>query len=64
MTTKKKYKPFTEEELTNIGELGEVLRKIHNRLLAEGIIKVKNGKTIWPKGIRSKIKKTPHKVKS
>jgi hypothetical protein len=33
---------FSQEELDNIAGLGEVLRKIHNRLLLEGKIKVEN----------------------
>lgn len=38
---------FTEEELKGLVELGEVLRKIHNRLLAEGKIKIVDGKTVF-----------------
>lgn len=38
---------FSQEELDNITELGEVLQKIHNRLLLEGKIKVENGTTIF-----------------
>jgi hypothetical protein len=45
MTKKKNI--FTEEEIRNIAELGEVLRKIRSRLLAEGKIRVENGKTIF-----------------
>ena len=44
---KKKSNIFSQEELDSITGLGEVLRKIHNRLLLEGKIKVKNGKTIF-----------------
>lgn len=45
----RKNKPFTENEIKSIEELGEVLRKIHNRLLSEGKIKRVNGKTIFIK---------------
>jgi hypothetical protein len=39
---------FSEEELKSLFELGEVLRKIRSRLLAEGKIKIdENGKTIF-----------------
>jgi hypothetical protein len=39
---------FSEEELKNLFGLGEVLRKIRSRLLAEGKIKIdENGKTIF-----------------
>ena len=38
---------FTQEELDNIAQLGDVLRGVHNRLLKEGKIKVKKGKVVW-----------------
>ena len=39
---------FSEEELKSLFELGEVLRKIRSRLLAEGKIKIdENGNTIF-----------------
>ncbi len=39
---------FTKEELKSLFELGEVLKRIRSRLLAEGKIKIdKNGKTIF-----------------
>ena len=38
---------FSKEELENINALGDVLRKIHNRLLSEGKIKIKDGKVVW-----------------
>jgi len=45
---KKKKHIFTDDELRGISELGEVLRGIHKRLLAEGKIKVdENGKAIF-----------------
>ena len=48
---------FSEEELKSLFELGEVLRKIRSRLLAEGKIKIdENGKTIFL-GIEKKPKK-------
>jgi hypothetical protein len=40
---------FTREELDNIEVLGDVLRKIHNRLLAEGKVRVENGKVVFLK---------------
>ena len=43
---------FSQEELDNIAGLGEVLRKIHRRLLLEGKIKVENGKTIFLENIK------------
>ncbi len=46
MNRKEKY-ILSQEEINSISELGEVLRKIHNRLLSEGKIKIKNGKTIF-----------------
>ena len=46
---KKKSHKFTEGEMESIAKLGEVLRGIHSRLIMEGVIKVKNGKVIWPK---------------
>jgi len=39
---------FSQEELDNIARLEEVLRKIHQRLLSEGKIKIENGKVIFP----------------
>ncbi len=38
---------MTEEALNNVIALGEALRKIHNRLLSEGKIIRKDGKTIF-----------------
>ena len=49
---KKKSDIFSQEEIDNIAGLGEVLRKIHNRLLSEGKIKVENGKTIFLEKIK------------
>ena len=46
---KKQEHIFSDEEIKNISELGDVLQKIRHRLLSEGIIKIKNGKTIFPK---------------
>ena len=40
---------FSKEELENIAEFGEVLRRIQQRLLKEGVIKIENGKVIWLK---------------
>lgn len=47
MKKKKSHIPFTEKEYKNIFALGEVLRGINNRLLKEGIMKTKEGKTVW-----------------
>ncbi len=45
---KKKKHIFTDAEIKSISELGEVLRGIHRRLLAEGKIRIdENGKTIF-----------------
>lgn len=49
---KQKRKPrpknkFTDEEIQQFVELGEVLRKIHARLMAEGKIKMVNGKIVF-----------------
>lgn len=38
---------LSEETIKAVRELGEVLRRIHNRLLCEGKIIVKDGKTIF-----------------
>ncbi len=38
---------FTDEDIQSFVELGEVLRKIHNRLLSEGYV-IKDGKIIAP----------------
>jgi len=38
---------LTDEEMDNIIALGEVLRKIHNRLVKEGKCKVVDGKVVW-----------------
>lgn len=43
----KKENIFSEETIKSLEELGDVLRKIHNRLLAEGKIIRKDGKTIF-----------------
>lgn len=40
---------LSEETLDNLYKLGEVLRRIHNRLLAEGVISIgPDGKVIFP----------------
>ncbi len=38
---------MTKETLDSLEALGEILRKIHNRLLSEGKIIRKDGKTIF-----------------
>lgn len=44
----KKEQIFTEEEIRGIAELGEVLRGIHSRLVAEGKVRVdENGKIVF-----------------
>lgn len=48
---------FSQEELDNIAGLGEVLLKIHRRLLSEGKIKVENGKTIFLENIKTDASK-------
>ncbi|MEI8339562.1 MAG: hypothetical protein WCF94_02770 [bacterium] len=50
MTTKNesKNKQFSEEEIKNICELGDVLRRIDACLIKEGVIKVVNGKRVFP----------------
>ena len=48
----KKGNILSQEEIDNIAGLGEVLRKIHSRLLSEGKIRVENGKTIFLEKIR------------
>lgn len=41
---------FSEETIKSISELGDVLRRIHNRLLREGIITIgPDKKVIFPK---------------
>lgn len=43
-----KKRIFSDKELKSLVELGEVLRKIRRRLLAEGKIRIdENGKTIF-----------------
>mgnify|MGYP001583288307 CR=1 FL=1 len=37
---------FSEETTESLKDLGEVLLKIHHRLVAEGRVEVKNGKII------------------
>ena len=51
MIHKRKKNIFSEETIKSLTELGDVLRGIHNRLLKEGVIKIKNGKVVWPKNI-------------
>jgi hypothetical protein len=46
---KKKKSKLSEETIKSAVELGEVLRKIHSRLAAEGKVKVVNGKVIFIK---------------
>lgn len=38
---------FSDEAIQNFTELGAVLRRIHNRLVKEGRVKVVNGKAIF-----------------
>jgi hypothetical protein len=44
----KKKAPLSKETITSLVSLGAVLRKVHNRLAAEGKIRVdKRGKVIF-----------------
>lgn len=43
---------FSEETLASLRDLGEVIRKIHNRLVSEGYV-IANGKILKP-GEKSK----------
>ena len=45
MTEKKHI--FTEEEIKSISELGDVLRSILKRLVAEGKAKIVDGKVVF-----------------
>ena len=45
---------FTDEDIQSFVELGEVLRKIHNRLLSEGYV-IKDGKIIAPQGKKEEL---------
>ncbi len=40
-------KTFSEETIKSLVEYGEVLRRIHNRLVVEGKVKVVDGKIIF-----------------
>ena len=44
-----------EEANNNIIELGEVLRNVHNPILKEEKIKIKNGKVFWLKKIVNNV---------
>ncbi len=44
--TKTKLQKFSEETMQSLAELGEVLLRIRKRLLAEGKIKIENGKIV------------------
>ena len=45
-----KRSKMPKETINAVAELGEVLRGIHNRLLLEGKIIIKDGKTIFLEG--------------
>lgn len=47
MKKQKEIEPLSEEALKNINELGDVLRRVHNRLVKEGKIKVVDGKSVF-----------------
>lgn len=42
----KKKQHFSEETMQGLIELGEILRRIRNRLVSEGKAKIENGKLI------------------
>lgn len=42
-----KKSSFSEETIRSLVEYGEVLRRIHNRLVAEGKVKVIDGKIMF-----------------
>ncbi len=44
----KELRIFTDEEITSLVELGEVLRDIHARVISEGFV-IKNGNITKPK---------------